>query len=59
MLGKALGTSAVATVIPGASKPRRIAEDRAALQEASPADFRHEIRKAGLVNPAAPLPAGS
>jgi len=49
----------VAAVIPGASRPGRIAEDRAALEEAIPADFWHELRAAGLVNPAAPLPAAA
>ncbi|RUM22120.1 aldo/keto reductase [Rhizobium vallis] len=51
-----LGHRAVAAVIPGASKPERIAEDRAALAEVIPADFWHEIRQASLVNPDAPLP---
>ncbi|HTN89700.1 MAG TPA: aldo/keto reductase [Sorangium sp.] len=52
----ALANSAVAAVIPGASKPGRIAEDRAALNEVVPADFWRELRSAGLVSPAAPLP---
>jgi len=43
-------------VIPGASRPGRIAEDRAALEETIPVDFWRELRSAGLVNPAAPLP---
>lgn len=51
-----LANPAVAAVIPGASRPGRIAEDRAALQERVPSDFWRELRKAGLVNPAAPLP---
>lgn len=51
-----LANPAVAAVIPGASQPGRIAEDRAALQEAVPADFWRELREAGLVNPQAPLP---
>ncbi len=51
-----LANPAVAAAIPGASKPERIAEDRAGLEEAIPADFWREIRKAGLVNPNAPLP---
>jgi D-threo-aldose 1-dehydrogenase len=54
-----LANPAVAAVIPGASRPSRIAEDRAALKEVVPADFWRELRKAGLVNPAAPLPAGN
>ncbi|XXX80659.1 aldo/keto reductase [Sorangium sp. So ce134] len=52
----ALAHPAVAAVIPGASKPGRIAEDRAALNEVVPADFWRELRRAGLVSPAAPLP---
>ena len=51
-----LANPAVAAVIPGASRPGRIAEDRAALKEAIPADFWRDLRAAGLVNPAAPLP---
>jgi len=51
-----LANPAVAAVIPGASRPGRIAEDRAALEEIVPGDFWRELRKAGLVNPAAPLP---
>lgn len=52
----ALANPAVAAVIPGASRPDRIAEDSAALAEIIPADFWRELRAAGLVNPAAPLP---
>lgn len=52
----ALANPAVAAVIPGASRPGRIAEDRAALNETVPADFWRDLRAAGLVNPAAPLP---
>ncbi|MBX3186544.1 MAG: aldo/keto reductase [Labilithrix sp.] len=52
----ALAHPAVAAVIPGASKPGRIPEDRAALNEVVPADFWRELREAGLVNRAAPLP---
>jgi D-threo-aldose 1-dehydrogenase len=52
----ALANPAVAAVIPGASQPGRIAEDRAALAERIPPDFWRELRAAGLVNPAAPLP---
>jgi D-threo-aldose 1-dehydrogenase len=54
-----LANPAVAAVIPGASRPGRIAEDRAALKEVVPGDFWRELRKAGLVNPAAPLPIAS
>nr|WP_283818829.1 aldo/keto reductase [Bradyrhizobium diazoefficiens] len=53
----ALANPVVAAVIPGASRPGRIAEDRAAFEEAIPADFWRELRSEGLVSPAAPLPA--
>lgn len=52
----ALANPAVAAVIPGASRPSRIAEDRAALNEIIPADFWRELRKANLVHADAPLP---
>lgn len=52
-----LANPAVAAVIPGASRPERIAEDSAALNEVVPAAFWTDLREAGLVNPAAPLPA--
>lgn len=52
----ALANPAVAAVIPGASKPDRLTEDRAALNEVVPADFWHELRQAGLVHRDAPLP---
>ncbi|MFC5357231.1 aldo/keto reductase [Azospirillum himalayense] len=55
----ALAHPAVTAVIPGASRPERIAEDRAALSEVVPAAFWHELRQAGLVNAAAPLPGGA
>jgi len=55
----ALANPAVAAVIPGASRPERLAEDRAALEEKVPADFWRELREAGLVDPAAPLPIGA
>ena len=51
----ALANPAVVAVIPGASRPSRIAEDRAALEEFIPGDFWLELREAGLVNPEAPL----
>jgi D-threo-aldose 1-dehydrogenase len=50
-----LGHPAVAAVIPGASRPSRIAEDSAALKEVVPADFWTELRRAGLINPDAPV----
>ncbi len=53
-----LAHPAVAAVIPGASQPSRIAEDRAALREKVPADFWGELKDAGLVNSGAPLSVG-
>jgi D-threo-aldose 1-dehydrogenase len=50
-----LAHPAVAAVIPGASQPSRIAEDRAALKEVIPGDFWLELRAAGLIAPDAPL----
>ncbi|MEV7187356.1 aldo/keto reductase [Kitasatospora sp. NPDC093102] len=54
-----LAHPAAAAVIPGATKPSRIAEDLAALNETVPAAFWTELRAAGLVSPAAPLPNGA
>jgi D-threo-aldose 1-dehydrogenase len=51
-----LAHPASAAVIPGATRPSRIAEDTAALNESIPAAFWAELRAAGLVSPAAPLP---
>ncbi|MCU4181993.1 aldo/keto reductase [Bosea sp. BH3] len=51
-----LANPAVAAVIPGASQPSRIAEDRAALEEVIPGDFWRELRAADLIDPIAPLP---
>ncbi|MEU3563288.1 aldo/keto reductase [Kitasatospora sp. NPDC006786] len=48
-----------AAVVPGATRPSRIAEDLAALNETVPAAFWQELRAAGLVGPAAPLPNGA
>ncbi|MCG8970608.1 aldo/keto reductase [Streptomyces sp. CL12-4] len=48
-----------AAVIPGATRPSRIAEDLAALDETVPAAFWTDLRAAGLVSPAAPLPDGA
>jgi D-threo-aldose 1-dehydrogenase len=53
-----LANPAVAAVIPGASKPERIAEDYAALQAVIPAEFWIALRAEGLVAAAAPLPGG-
>jgi D-threo-aldose 1-dehydrogenase len=52
----ALANPAVAAVIPGASKPDRLAEDHAALNAVIPADFWREMREQALVAPNAPLP---
>jgi D-threo-aldose 1-dehydrogenase len=54
-----LAHSASAAVIPGASKPERIAEDHAALNTIVPDDFWYDLRKQGLVSLAAPLPIDS
>jgi D-threo-aldose 1-dehydrogenase len=51
-----LANPAVAAVIPGASRPSRIAEDSAALAEAIPADFWQALRNERLVSEGAPLP---
>jgi D-threo-aldose 1-dehydrogenase len=52
----ALAHPASAAVIPGASKPERIVEDHAAINEKVPCEFWHELRKEALVSPNAPLP---
>lgn len=54
----ALAHPAVAAVIPGASRPDRLAEDRAALDATVPAEFWRALREAALVHPEAPLPHG-
>ncbi|MFJ6265790.1 aldo/keto reductase [Lysinibacillus xylanilyticus] len=51
-----MANPAVAAVIPGASKPERIAEDKAALNTVIPAAFWEEMREQKLVAPNAPLP---
>jgi D-threo-aldose 1-dehydrogenase len=51
-----LAHPAVAGVIPGASKPSRIQEDREAVNVSIPDDFWVELRRLGLVAPNAPLP---
>ncbi|MED3869351.1 aldo/keto reductase [Priestia megaterium] len=51
-----LANPAVAAVIPGASRPERIAEDKAALNTVIPAAFWEEMREQKLVAPHAPLP---
>ncbi|BBU30462.1 D-threo-aldose 1-dehydrogenase [Burkholderia sp. THE68] len=54
-----LANPVVAAVIPGASKPERIAEDHAAVREVIPADFWRELREQHLVAASAPLPANA
>ncbi|MEV8629752.1 aldo/keto reductase [Streptomyces sp. NPDC051079] len=51
-----LAHPAAAAVIPGATRPSRIAEDTAALSETVPAAFWTDLRAAALVSPSAPLP---
>ncbi|MET3195123.1 aldo/keto reductase [Bacillus sp. OAE603] len=51
-----LANPAVAAVIPGASRPERIIEDQAALNEVIPAEFWMEMRDQKLVAENAPLP---
>jgi D-threo-aldose 1-dehydrogenase len=51
-----LAHPASAAVIPGASKPERIAEDHLALNAFVPDDFWSQLRKERLVSPKAPLP---
>jgi aryl-alcohol dehydrogenase-like predicted oxidoreductase len=51
-----LAHPASAAVIPGASRPERIAEDHAALAAVIPANFWYELREHRLVSPNAPLP---
>lgn len=47
---------AVAAVIPGSSRPQRIGEDLAALQEQIPAAFWQELREQELIAADAPVP---
>lgn len=51
-----LANPAVAAVIPGASRPSRIAEDGAALRAVVPDAFWQALREERLVHPDAPLP---
>jgi len=51
-----LANPAVAAVIPGASQPSRLAEDRATLAKFILRAFSQNLGHAGLVDPAAPLP---
>ncbi|GJG98457.1 aldo/keto reductase [Cupriavidus pauculus] len=51
-----LANPAVAAVIPGASRPERIAEDTAGLKQDIPAEFWRDLRAQHLVAENAPLP---
>ena len=51
-----LANPALAAVIPGASRPERIEEDNAALNEQIPSAFWQEMREQKLVAANAPLP---
>jgi D-threo-aldose 1-dehydrogenase len=51
-----LANPAVAAVIPGASRPERIAEDFAALSEVIPAALWNDLRKEKLIAADAPVP---
>ncbi|WP_217999456.1 aldo/keto reductase [Rhodococcus wratislaviensis] len=52
-----LAHPAVAAVIPGATKPSRIAEDIAASNESVPQEFWSALREQGLIATDAPTPA--
>ncbi|MGW0084356.1 aldo/keto reductase [Streptomyces sp. NPDC003393] len=54
-----LAHPASAAVVPGATRPSRITEDTAALQEMIPAAFWTQLRESDLVSPDAPLPDGA
>ncbi|WP_026692768.1 aldo/keto reductase [Peribacillus kribbensis] len=51
-----LANPAVAAVIPGASRPERVVEDKAALNTSIPRAFWEEMREQKLIAPHAPLP---
>lgn len=51
-----LAHPASAAIIPGASRPERIAEDHTAINTIIPDDFWQKLRKETLVSPDAPLP---
>ncbi|GEK34544.1 aldo/keto reductase [Kurthia sibirica] len=51
-----LANPAVAAVIPGASKPQRLIEDKAALNTVIPTAFWQEMRDENLISEHAPLP---
>ncbi|RZU45642.1 D-threo-aldose 1-dehydrogenase [Streptomyces sp. BK022] len=52
----ALAHPATAAVVPGATRPSRIAEDVAALHETVPAAFWADLRAENLISGAAPVP---
>ena len=52
-----LAHPATAAVIPGATRPSRISEDVAALNEKVPAAFWTALREENLISPSAPVPA--
>ncbi|MEU4107445.1 aldo/keto reductase [Streptomyces sp. NPDC027717] len=52
----ALAHPATAAVVPGATRPSRIAEDVGALHESVPAAFWADLRAEGLISAAAPVP---
>ena len=51
-----LAPAASVAVIPGATRPERIAEDVAALAEAIPVELWVDLREAGLIAEHAPVP---
>lgn len=55
----ALAHPAVAAVIPGASKPERVSEDRVALEQTIPSEVWRELRDEALVSRDAPLPSAN
>ncbi|MGW4490890.1 aldo/keto reductase [Streptomyces sp. NPDC004376] len=55
-LGFALAHPATAAVVPGATRPSRIAEDTAALRESVPAAFWSDLRAEKLISADAPVP---
>jgi D-threo-aldose 1-dehydrogenase len=54
-----LAHPACGAIIPGASRPERIAEDKSAMNEKVPDDFWRALREEKLVSPTAPLPIDS
>lgn len=54
-----LAHPASAAVVPGATRPSRIAEDLSALDESVPAAFWAQLRESGVISPDAPLPTAA